>query len=161
MISQCESLVQATECRCAADTELVFLMKYHQSYSQRLKLYQKIEQQEDSIIRAVYEKMQKNHPQLLRSGQRDISGKWKGDLKRSLRYCATAVLLDDMESLREKFLLWFQTVMLSFNAQRSCDITYKLVQEVLPEIFSAEEVGLLVPFLELTRTTLATTKQQS
>ena len=161
MLSQCENLVRETECRCATDTELVFLLKYQQSYPQRLELYQKVEQQEDAIVKAVHEKMRKNYPQFLRSGQRDISLKWKADLKRVLRYCATAMLLDDLESLREKFLLWFQTVMWSFNAQRSCDITYGLVQQVLPQLFSSEEVELLVPPLQLARMVLATTKDQN
>ncbi|NEQ95625.1 MAG: phycobilisome protein [Cyanothece sp. SIO2G6] len=156
MLSQCESLVQATESRYATDDELIFLLHYRKFYAKRLSLYKKIERLERSIIETTYREIQKKVPQILRNRKQDISKKWKQDTLRTIRYCAMAVLLDDPENLRERYLLWFQTIMGAFNSRQSCDVTYSIMQEVVRELFTTEELELLVPILQLVQDTLGT-----
>ncbi|MGK7890592.1 MAG: phycobilisome protein [Leptolyngbyaceae cyanobacterium] len=156
MLSQCENLVRATESRPATDAELIFLLRYRKVYAKRLSLYKKIEQLEQTIVETTYQKIQLKTPQMLRSRKQDISGKWKQDAMRTLRYCAVAVLLDDADSLREKYLLWFQTVMGALNSRKSCDVTYTVIQEVVQDLLTAEEWTMLAPMLQLAQATLGT-----
>jgi hypothetical protein len=48
-----------------------------------------------------------------------------------------------------------QTIMKAFGAQRSCEVTYQLMQEVVQEHLSPTEAKLFCPFLELTRVMLS------
>lgn len=158
MLSQCESLVREIDCRYATDAELIFLLHYRKSYPKRFSLYKKIGQLEQAIVDSMYKEVRKKAPQILHSRKQDISSKWKQDALRTMRYCATAVLLDDANSLQNKYLLWFQTVMDAFNSRHSCDITYAIMQEVVQQLFTAEEVAMLLPMVQLAQATLGTTE---
>lgn len=154
MLSQCENLAQIIEGRYATDSELNFFLSYSESYPKRLSLYQKLQTLELSIVKAVYDQLIVNYSHLLQSDKRDISVKWKRDTLRTLRMSALAILLDDPATLQEGYLLWFQTVMGAFKAQKSCDVTYTIMQEVVQDFLEPDEISLLSPILELNRTAL-------
>ena len=154
MLSQCENLSQMTEGRYATDAELDFLLSYTESYPKRLSLYQKLQTIEASIINTVYERLMAADPHLLQHKKRNISVKWKRDTLRTLRLSAMAILLDDPATLQDRYLLWFQTVMGAFKAQKSCDMTYSIMQEVVQDLLEPDESKLLIPILELNRTAL-------
>lgn len=97
-------------------------------------------------------------PTLLISGTVDMSAKWKRDTVRVLRYAAVALLLDDAETYRERFLMWFQTIMQSFRAERSCDVTYTVMQDVVRQYLTPQEAELFLPILELSRLMLGAQK---
>lgn len=157
MLSQCESLSQMTEGRYATDTELSFFLTYAESYPQRLSLYQKLARIDTDIVQEVHDRLMTHAPHLLQSQKRNISNKWKRDTLRTLRLSAITILLDDPSTLQERYLLWFQTVMGSFKAQKSCDMTYSIMQEVVQEMLDPAEVKLISPILELNRTALGMT----
>ena len=157
MLSQCEQLSQLTEGRYATDSELSFFLNYAESYPKRLGLYKKLQVVDASIVKAVHTRLMADHPQLLQSRNRNISVKWKRDTLRTLRLSAIAILLDDPATLQERYLLWFQTVMAAFKAHKSCDVTYRIMQEVLEDFLDSDEINLLSPILELNRTALGMT----
>ena len=154
MLSQCENLSQSTEGRYATDAELDFFLSYAESYPKRLSLYQKLQTIDSAIVNAVHERLMADHPQLLQSKKRNISTKWKRDTLRTLRLSAIAILLDDPATLQDRYLLWFQTVMGAYKAQKSCDMTYSIMQEVIQDFLEPDEINLLIPILELNRTAL-------
>lgn len=154
MLSQCEALSKVTEGRYASDTELEFLLIYAKSYPQRLTLYQKLQTLESTIVKTVHTRLMTEHPHLLQSKKQDISTKWKRDTLRTVRVSALSILLDDPTTLQERYLLWFQTVMVAFNAQKSCDMTYSIMQDVIKDLLDPDESRLLLPILELNRTAL-------
>lgn len=151
MLSQLTQLGLEVEGRYATDGELNFLSDYIQSYGLRLQTYQKLQTVERQIVQQVLAKMKMMEPSLLQSGGADISGKWKQDTIRILRYSAIALLLDDPASLRERLLFWMQTIMRAFGAQRSCDITYTIMQDVVKQHLTPMQVSLFSPILELNR----------
>lgn len=157
MLSQCESLSQLTEGRYATDAELSFFLTYAESYPQRLSLYKKLQSMESDIVQAVHDRLMTHSPHLLQSQKRNISNKWKRDTLRTLRLSALTILLDDPSTLQERYLLWFQTVMGAFKAQKSCDMTYSIMQEIIKDMLEPDEVTLLSPILELNRTALGMT----
>jgi hypothetical protein len=156
MLSQIQRLTPETEGRYATDEELGFLADYTRSFSLRVQTYQKIQECETTIVQQVQTKMRSTDPTLLRNGNEDITVKWKRDTLRVLRYAAAAMLIDDPETFRERFLFWFQTIMRAFGAQRSCNVTYTVMQEVVKQHLSPQQANLFLPTLEVTRRMLGT-----
>jgi hypothetical protein len=56
--------------------------------------------------------------------------------------------------LKEQFLYWFQTIMQAFGAQEVCDLTYKVMQDVVKQSLPLPVANLLCPILELNRSLL-------
>ncbi len=156
MLSQIQRLSQETEGRYATDEELRFLAEYARSYELRVQTYQKLQACEAAIVQQVQAKMRAIDPMLFRQGNEDLTNKWKRDTLRVLRYSAAAMLIDDPESLRERFLFWFQTVMRAFNAQKSCGVTYTVMQDVIKQVLTPNEASLILPILEVNRRMLGT-----
>ncbi|MEL6136881.1 MAG: phycobilisome protein [Cyanobacteria bacterium J06628_6] len=154
MLSQLNTLAQEADGRYATDAELMFLQNYLRTARLRFSTYQKVQAAEPKIIQQVKQKLEAIDPSLLKHGNTDLSAKWQRDAVRCLRYAAQALLIDDQESLEERMLLWFQTMMRAFKAERSCNATYVIMQDVVKQYLSAEEAELFCPILELTRSTL-------
>jgi Phycobilisome protein len=154
MLSQLERLSCEVDGRYASDTELQFLTDYVQTFDLRVKTYNKLQEVETALVQQTYAKIRSLDPDLFKSGTEDISGKWKRDTLRVLRYTAIAVLMDDSETLRERFLLWFQTIMRAFNAERGCNTTYAVLQEVVKQNLPPAQANLVCPVLELNRRSL-------
>ncbi|OLP19052.1 phycobilisome protein [Leptolyngbya sp. 'hensonii'] len=151
MLTQLERLTTEVDGRYATDTELQFVMDYIHSYNLRMSTYLKIKAAETDMVQKVYNKLRGSSPELLFNGTEDISGKWKRDTIRVLRYSVVAMLINDPERLQERFLFWFQTIMRAFGAQRSCKVTYEMMQEVVQQYLTPAEASLFLPILELNR----------
>ena len=154
MLSQLDQLCRATEDRFAQDQELEFLEDYVQSFQLRKKLYGKLRAAENKLVQEVYNQMLAKDSSLLQSGNQDVSSKWKADTLRVIRYIAHAILMNDMETYRQRFLLWFQTIMKAFGTQSSCRATYEIMDQVLKGALSQDEYTIAAPFLEVTKETL-------
>lgn len=154
MLSNFKKLTISTDGRYATDDELEFLDDYLTSYELRLRIYQKLQASEQQIVQQVQTKLKALDPSLLISGQQDLTAKWKRDTIRVLRYSAVAVLTDDLTTFQERLLLWFQTIMRAFGAQRSCEMTYLVMQDVMQHYFTPQELSYITPVLELNRSAL-------
>ncbi|NJL88142.1 MAG: phycobilisome protein [Leptolyngbyaceae cyanobacterium SM1_1_3] len=151
MLSQLSQLSLDTDGRYATDNELMFLQGYLKTARLRFGAYQKIQAAEAKIIEQVYQKLKAIDASLLKNGNTDLTQKWKTDTIRILRYAATALLIDDPDTFRERMLLWFQTIMRSFKAERSCNATYVVMQDVVKQFLSPQEAELFCPILEMSR----------
>lgn len=60
----------------------------------------------------------------------------------------------DKETHRQRFLLWFQTIMKAFGTQESCQVTYEIMAAVLERLLPPQEYALIEPFLKVTQETL-------
>jgi hypothetical protein len=154
MLSQLLKLSRDTEGRYATDEELQFLQNYLQSYSLRLQTYQRLHELEGTIIQQVYNQLRSQEPEMFRRNTEDLSAIWKRDTLRVLRYSAVALLLDDPETLRESLLYWMQSLMRAFKMQRSCQVTYEVMQKVVKESLTPPQADLLCAILEVDRQVL-------
>lgn len=154
MLSQLEKLSLDTDGRYASDEELQFVCDYMRSFSLRLQTYEQLQSVEAAIVQQVEEKLRSRDPNFFRSGTDNLSAKWKRDTVRVLRYSAVAMLMNDPETLRERFLFWFQTIMKAFGAQKSCNATYEAMQEVVKQHLTPIQASLFCPILELNRQVL-------
>lgn len=157
MLSQLQKLSGETEGRYATDEELQFLVDYMKTYPLRVQTYQKLQELEATIVQQVYDRMRVIDPTLFRQGNEDVSLKWKRDTLRVLRYSAVAMLMNDSDTLCERLLFWFQTIMRAFGAQRSCRITYEVMQEVVKQQLPPAQASLICPILEIDRQLLGVT----
>jgi hypothetical protein len=158
MLSKLERLSIETDGRYASDDELFFIKDYVQSFNLRLTTYDKIRDTEGKIVEQVQSKLKAIDPSLLKTGDKDLSDKWKRDTFRVLRHSAITVLLDDPDRLKDQFLSWFQTIMQAFGAEKSCNATYTAMQDVAQKTLLPGEAELLCSVLELNRTMLGAKK---
>ncbi|EKQ70029.1 putative transcriptional regulator with Zn ribbon and ATP-cone domains [Leptolyngbyaceae cyanobacterium JSC-12] len=154
MLSQLQTLSYKTDGRYATDEELKMIIDFVRSFQLRAQTYQQLQAAEAQIVQQVYAKIKASEPSLLMSGDADVSAKWKRDTIRVLRYSAIAMLLDDPDSLREKLLFWMRTIMKAFGAERSCNVTYAVMQEVVKQHLSPAQASLFCPILEMNRQVL-------
>lgn len=155
MLSQFADLSSTVDGRYATDTELKFITDYVESFDLRVQTYLKLQELESILVQEAYIKIRSIDPSLFNKGHSDMSAKWKQDTVRVLRYAAITVLMDDSAVLQERFLLWFYTVMKAFDAQHSCDLTYRVLQAIVRQHLASAQANLVCPILELTRYTLA------
>lgn len=151
MLSQLARLSAQADGRYATANELQFLKNYFKSFSVRLSAYQKIKAAEADIIRQVQAKVESVDPSLFFSGSEDATSKWRLDTVRVLRHTAAALLVDDAERLRNRFIVWFKTVLRAVNVEASADITYQVMLEVVQQYLTAEEAAIFRPLWELNR----------
>lgn len=154
MFVQLENLSIEADGRYATDEELQFIDAYLRSFKLRQQTYNKLKNLETKIVEQVYGKLRSQDPSLLRYGAEDVSEKWKRDSLRVIRYMALTVLIDDVDNLKNQLLIWFQTIMQAFGAERSCYATYEVMQQVIKSLLDAPEFALVAPILELNRTML-------
>lgn len=155
MLSQFAELSSAVDGRYATDAELQFITDYVESFELRVQTYLKLQELEMVLVQQAYRKMRSIDASLFSFNQADISAKWRQDTIRVLRYVAVALLINDSETLRQRFLLWFSTIMRAFDAQHSCDMTYRVLQPIVKQHMTAAQANLVCPILELTRRTLS------
>ncbi|NJM48119.1 MAG: phycobilisome protein [Alkalinema sp. RU_4_3] len=155
MLSQMQRLSAEAEGRYATDEELRFLAEYLSSYELRLQTYQKLQQMEAGLLQKAYEKLVAQEPGMFRSGATDLTTKWKRDTVRILRFSVTALLINDLDSHQEKMLLWFQSIARAVNVQKSCNLTYTALQEIIRPHLTEPQANLFLPILEMNRRTLA------
>lgn len=149
MLSQLENLSRDVDGRYATDEELRFIVDYLKTYSLRIQTYQHLQQLEGTIVQQVYARMRSLDASLFMNGSEDVSVKWKRDTIRVLRYSAIAMLLNDPDTLCERLLFWMQTVMKAFGAQRSCRITYQVMQDVVKQHLNPQQASVFCPILEV------------
>ncbi|MEG4286414.1 phycobilisome protein [Microcoleus sp. A006_D1] len=154
MLSQLARLSTEADGRYATAEELQFLKDYFQSLNHRMSAYKKIQAAEKEIIRQVEAQMQSLDPSLFRRGSQDVTAKWRVDALRVLRHSAAALLINDTERLRDRLLLWFQTILGAFQARNSSAVTYDVMKKVLKQYLTAEEASLFIPILDINRTVL-------
>jgi hypothetical protein len=154
MLKAFQTLAVQADGRYATDAELQFAVDYANSYKMRLALYQKLQNLEGEMVEATHQKLMTSAPGMFKVADKDLTGKWKRDTMRVLKYSALALLLDDAEIHGERFLYWFQTIMRAFGAQRSCEATYTAMQTVAQQKLSGFEAAMFTPILELNRVSL-------
>jgi hypothetical protein len=154
MFVELERLSVEADARYASDDELDFIYNYIQSFNIRNQTYLNLQVHESEIIDRVYTKLRSLDPNLLKNGSENISEKWRRDTSKVLKYVALTVLINDSEYLKSQLLIWFQTIMQAFNAERSCNATYDIMQQIVKQVLEPEEAALVSPILELNRSLL-------
>lgn len=154
MLSQLARLSMEADGRYASAAELQFLKDYFQSLNHRMSAYKKIQASEKEILRQVETQMQSIDPNIFRRGSQDVTAKCRGDFAQVLRHSAAALLINDTERLRDRLLLWLQTILGPFHAKNSSSVTYDVMKKVIKQHLTTEEANLFVPIVDINRSIL-------
>jgi hypothetical protein len=154
MLNKLQKLSVKADGRYAKEPELQFIELYLASFNDRVSAYKKVQDTEGDLVEAVYHRLIKANPQFFSRGGQDYTPKWRSDTLRVVRFATMALLYDDEELYKEKFLYWFQTLMYAFATQDACSQTYAVMQEEARTMLPPQTAKLFCPILELTRTIL-------
>ena len=155
MLKQLSQLNIEADGRYATDQELQFLKNYLQSIEQRISAYEKIRDAEEEIMAQTKAQIDAQNPNLFNRDSQDLSSVWRRDVGIVLRYSAAAMLINDLDRLRESLLLWHRTIV---NANKTLPIsqaTYDVLSESIKQYLSPEEAELMMPVLQLDQSVLS------
>jgi hypothetical protein len=155
MLKQLAHLSLDTDGRYATDGELQFLEDYLESIDTRMSAYQKIHDSFKEIVLEVEKRQSKINPKLYFMGSRDTTEICRRDLIDIFCCSAANMLFDDLDRLRDAVLIWYKTIVEAFGYKDCTKITYQVLQEVVAEYLTPEEMELMLPFLKLNETILS------
>lgn len=155
MLNQLEKLSVTTEGRYATASELQSLKDYFPTVSVRLNAYQKIRDREAEIIEQLRVKMLAKQPNIFQMDSRDVTALYVRDTKIILRIASAAMLIDDLDRLRENILLWQRTIVKAFQVKHIAALAHETMPEVIEQFLSEKEYALMKPILMLNQAVLA------
>lgn len=140
-------IVNASESRYMSREEQGRLMAYAETLPQRFRASAAVEQAEDEIVSTVIEKLKQAYPNF---GKHHDQAWEKGtrDLQLVLRHVTQAMVLDDVQSLNERLLYWFRTILMGVNiTPQFIRDSFTMLREACRDRVAAEDFALLDPAL--------------
>lgn len=117
------------------------------SWQARRQTYDLIQAHEQAIVDQVIDYINQIAPNMIGRFTDNKMDRCRRDLSLVLRSCATAMLLQDEELLKDRFLSWFQNIMSALRKQKMNDQIYKFLQQVVREQLPPENAVLFMPYL--------------
>ncbi|MEM8719148.1 MAG: allophycocyanin [Cyanobacteria bacterium P01_G01_bin.39] len=154
MLKQLESLSLNAEGRYATAQELKFIKDFVPTVDLRLSAYRKIRDAEDEIIEQLEIEMRRQQPAIFQTKSGDVSPLYQRDTKIVLRNASAAMLINDLDRLREDLLLWQKTITKAFQVRHILAMTHKIMPEIIEEFLTPEEFDLVKPVLQLNQAIL-------
>jgi hypothetical protein len=158
MLKQLTNLTIEADGRYATDAELKFLHNYLDSVEQRVEIYEKIRDRQDSLIAQV----RSEKTMLAAEGRDNFSNQndhqkelCLRDLGSVIRCSAAAILLDEPDRIKEALLLWYYTIVRAFNYLEQAHITYQNLDKAIQQQLTPEQAKLAAPILRLNHTILS------
>ena len=155
MLNQLEKMSVATEGRYATEAELKSLKNYLPTVNLRLSAYQKIRDREAEIIEQTRLEMLAKQPDIFQLGSKDVTALYERDTKIVLRIASAAMLIDDLDRLRENILLWQRTIVKAFEVKHIAALAHSTIPKTIEQFLTAEEYALVKPVLMLNQAVLA------
>lgn len=155
MLKKLEQLSMTTEGRYATNEELEFIKDYLPSIDLRMSAYQKIRDAEDEIIAQLQNRMRQLKPDIFKSKSKDVTQVCRRDIKVILRNAIAAMLINDLDRLRENILLWQKIIIKVFQEQHIATMVHTTMPEIIEQFLTPEEFALVNPALQLNQAVLA------
>jgi hypothetical protein len=119
------------------------------SWQQRRQTYDLIQTKENAIVSQVMQQIEISAPEVAAKLTHDGGNKCTRDMTLVLRYCATAMLLQDEELLKDRLLYWMQNIMLALKNQRVNDFVYRALRKSVQDNLPKENADLLSPYIAI------------
>lgn len=155
MLNQLVRLTVEADGRFASDKELEFLKDYLQSVDRRISSYEKIRNESEQILDRTKAKLDIANPNMFIRGTKNLSSIWRRDVAIVLRCSVAAMLVNDLDWLRDSLLLWHRTIVNANKTQGISEATYKVMPEVMREYLTDEEIKLILPIMGLNQSILS------
>ena len=155
MLTQFSNLSVNTDGRYSTDSELEFINDYLESMAMRVQTYEKIQANEEAIVQEVDEKMQElNKNDSLFKMDENTKIVCLRDRKNAIKYTSAAMLINDLDRLRDGLLIWLKTIVKAVGYDRFVRTHYPIIQEVIQEYLTPEEAKYILPAFQLDCTIL-------
>ena len=152
MLTQLSKLSLDADGRYASDSELQFMENYLNSTELRISAYEKIRYNEEQIIEDWETERNNMKEPFFENGGEYVKSMSHRDITIILRCSATAMLINDLDKLRDGMLIWVQTVFRACGMNECSTNIYRILQEIVPRYLSPEETQLILPTLQLNQT---------
>ncbi|MDJ0597977.1 MAG: allophycocyanin [Crocosphaera sp.] len=155
MLTQFSNLSLDTDGRYATDAELQFITDYLESVDIRVSTYEKIKENQEKIVLEVEEKMHAlNYNNCLYNMDKHGKEICRRDRKNAIKYTSAAMVINDVDRLRDGLLVWLQTIVRSVGYERFVRTHYPIIQEVIQQYLTPEEAKFILPALQIDCTIL-------
>jgi hypothetical protein len=154
MLSQLMRLSKSADGRFATATELQFMKDYLATSELRMTTYEKLRDRSAQIMQEVIDQVRSKHPMIFRKGDQDVTGLAQRDCNSILKAAAAAMLIDDLDRLRDGLLLWHQTIIHAVQTDDISRAIWQTVPEVLNQHLTLDELNVVMPALRLNQTLL-------
>jgi hypothetical protein len=149
MLTLLENVLDRADGSYIKPEDLLTLDRSSASWQQRRKTYDLIQAKENIILEQVMQQIQSTAPNMAAKMTPDGVNKCNRDMALVLRYCATAMLLQDEELLKDRLLYWMQNIMVALQKQRLNNLLYQTLQKSVQENLPTENANLLLPYLAI------------
>ncbi|GAB4281035.1 MAG: phycobilisome protein [Oscillatoriaceae cyanobacterium] len=136
-------LLQEAEDRYLQTSEVEIFQRYAASLNRRLEVYEKLREKEENIFQPVADAVEAAFP----NAKSEVISRSLKHWILILRYCATAMLANDLEFLKLRLQEWVKGLI---EAQASTEIElkiYELLENQLKSHLSEKQLPLIQPFL--------------
>ncbi len=147
MLNQLKQFATTVDGRYATSEELQFLKDYVNSIDLRVTTYEKVRDTELEIIENIFEEIQEMDPDAFNVvvGTKNVKETCVRDRKYLLKHISAAMLVADMDRLRDGLLVWQRTLVKATQHERPSRLITKAMATVIKKRFPKEEADLLVP----------------
>ncbi len=149
MLTLIENVLDRADGSYITPDDLQSLDRTIANWQQRRQTYDLIQAKENTILEQVMRQIQISSPELSAKLSGDRINKCNHDMAVVLRYCATAMLLQDEELLKERLLYWMQNVMAALQKQRINDFLYKALLKSVRDNLPSDNANLILPYLTI------------
>ena len=156
MHPEIEALLDQAETRFLKGEEIIAFKRQAATLAQRLKIYEFLREKEATIFQPVANKLQESFP-----NQKEET------LERSLkhwvlvlRYCAMAMLLNDLDFLEQRLQDWVSGLVEAHQTQKVEATVCTLLETRLKELLSEQARAILQPFLDQAKSMIVDSNAQ-
>ncbi len=149
MLTNFTALINKIDCDYGTDQQLKFIDEYNMSLEERISIYEKIRDNQEDILNQL-------ESQINNSGY-DFENRlsiWRRDVQLTLRCLAASVLFNDLDRLKNGFLIWHQTIVRANHVTNISSLTYETLKVVLENHLTSKEIKLVIPALNSAQSVL-------
>lgn len=141
-----EKMIEQGDGKYVGSKDVQVLLDYAQSVQLRIEAYQAIKEQEAELFEMVLERVHA-HPVYINRYIKTENGTCLRDMTATLRYCSTAMLLNDEQFLREEYLIWLETIVRSLKHKDLTLAAMEALSEALAKRLPQDQYKLMAPFM--------------
>jgi Phycobilisome protein len=143
-----EKMIEQGDGKYLGNKDVQVLLDYAQSVQLRIETYRSIQNQEAQLIALALEKVHAE-PVYINRYINTENGKCSRDMSATLRYCTTAMLLNDEQFLREEYLIWLETIIRSLKHKDLTLVSMEALGKALSELLPQAQYKLMAPYFNL------------
>ncbi|MEM8641126.1 MAG: phycocyanin [Cyanobacteria bacterium P01_G01_bin.54] len=153
MLTLLETALERADGDYLSPDDLQSLEQAIATWPQRRQTYDLLQTHEAEIVAQAIARLSQNAPNRYTD---DGGDRCQTDMTLVLRACANAMLLQDEELLKDRFLYWMQNIMQALRKQQINARVYQALQQAVQEQLPKDKVPFILPYLQTAKNWLST-----